>query len=109
MNTYRWTCLACKTPNILAHDETIEGQVGLNCTQCGEPGVFEPDDMRIRVSPGFPGAYVDVISTNMPAMMDSAQGIDYASPKRIAKIPYHWTEEDTATLRALRKENGHDD
>ena len=57
MNTYQWTCLACKSPNVLVHDESREGQIALNCQNCGEPGVFEPKKSRIRQSPGFPHAY----------------------------------------------------
>ena len=101
MNTYKWTCLACKTPNVLVHDETKEGHFGLNCTQCGEPGVFESEEMRIRMSPGFPEAFIDVHSTNMTAVLDSTVAIhtasaprieiDYASPQRIVKMKgAHW-------------------
>ena len=102
MNTYRWTCLACKSPNVLVHDESKEGQIALNCKQCGEPGVFEPEEQRIRMSPGYPEAYTPVISTcSTDMMIDSARSIaeagaprikevDYADPTRVVKKSPHW-------------------
>lgn len=97
MNTYRWTCLACKSPNVLVHDESKEGHIALNCKQCGEPGVFEPEGKTVLMQ-GYPG----YASTEMSAVVDSAVSIDYMAPQRIAKLP--WTEEETETLRVLRKE-----
>lgn len=92
MNTYRWTCLACKSPNVLVHDESKEGQIALNCKQCGEPGVFEPEEQRIRMSPGFPEAYthVNTCSTEHYNPVQPIE-IDYADPSRIVKIKNpHW-------------------
>ena len=88
MNTYKWTCLACKTPNLLVHDETKEGHFALNCKQCGEPGVFEPEEQRIRMSPGFPHTYVDVISTDMTTVLDSAHHLASASEPRLGPITW---------------------
>ena len=97
MNTYKWTCLACSTPNILVHDTSKEGQVHLSCQQCGEPGVFEPHAQVVRMSQHD---IMAVCSTSMQdALIDSAQsianagapriptGIDYSDPTRMAKVP----------------------
>ena len=62
MNSYQWTCPACKTPNIFIHDTSVAGQVSLNCKQCGEPGVFE-EDKTITMSPGYPE--ISVMATGM--------------------------------------------
>ena len=61
MNSYQWTCPACKTPNIFIHDTSVAGQVSLNCKQCGEPGVFE-ENKTITMSPGYPAISVQATS-----------------------------------------------
>jgi hypothetical protein len=77
MKTYKWTCAACKVPNIFVHDESREGQIGLNCTRCGEPGVFEKTDEKVVViqQPGYPA-----ISTEVAAVLSST--ISFSDPTR---------------------------
>lgn len=40
MKTYKWTCIGCDSPNIVCHDANKEGQIALNCHNCGTPGKF---------------------------------------------------------------------
>ena len=79
MTTYKWTCLACKTPNILVHDESKEGQTSLGCRACGEPGVFEHETKKVWMHPGTTPAYA---STEMLTTLDSAQSLArHGSPR----------------------------
>jgi hypothetical protein len=85
MNTYKWTCKGCETPNIFNHDPDEEGQVALSCVKCGTPGVFEPKERVVlhyeRGEP-FPTG-LDYCSTSVypGQLMDSS----YSIPSR----PWH--------------------
>ena len=78
MNTYKWTCKACETPNVLVHNPLSQAQVALNCLKCGHPGVFEP--LRMAVVQSFEVS--QALSTS-----EVPDEIDYRSPVRIAKMP----------------------
>lgn len=73
MRTYKWTCLACKSPNILVHDESKVGQIALNCDNCGEAGQFEARDGKVlhyEKGEPFPTGWA---STSMTAVHSSEQ------------------------------------
>jgi hypothetical protein len=81
VNSYKWTCLACKTPNIFVHDDSKEGQVYLSCVQCGEPGVFQPEDpTRIVMQPAYPSISTDA------HLMDSSMSSTYLVPPQYLEI-----------------------
>lgn len=49
MKTYEWTCAACTSPNVLVCDTSKEGQVSLNCRNCGEPGKFSREEKKVTL------------------------------------------------------------
>jgi transcription elongation factor Elf1 len=49
MKTYKWTCKACETPNILTIREGTDKQYTLSCGKCGQPGEFEPKTERVHM------------------------------------------------------------
>ena len=102
MNTYKWTCKGCETPNVLVHDFEKAEQIALNCLKCGTPGLFEPVSQTVIMQGYQPADVIDTASTQMQlSMIDSAQSIaragepridiDYSSPQRIVKMkPGYW-------------------
>jgi hypothetical protein len=77
MNTYKWVCKGCETPNIFVHDPEEPGQVALNCKQCGSAGELVEEEERIVVRQV---GYADYASTE-------AYNPHYGSPDRIGGLP----------------------
>ena len=126
MNTYKWTCKACETPNIFIHDPDVEGQVALNCKQCGAAGQFEKGTVSLHYEKGepFPNGLMSTCSTSLmssdtfiPNLMVSEQLYEFGKPRMnpgTAPDPTFPTEEDLEYKRshdkymrlALEKKNG---
>lgn len=82
MNTYKWVCKGCDSPNILVHDPETPGQMSLNCDNCGTAGTFEPKDKTVTLhyekGEPFPtGLRIDTCSTAFyhtnPQVLDSSK------------------------------------
>ena len=61
MNSYKWTCKGCETPNVFVHDPEEPGQISLSCNKCGTPGILVKEDERVVVRQV---GYVDTCSTD---------------------------------------------